>query len=258
VTTLLKRPDRIDRLPASHTGRAPDLPTGTRQGLRSALRGAALGAGGGLVWGIAARIWMRLVATDPSFTWSGTLLILGAATLAGTLFGVAIAGRNSRFPRVARTVGAVSILPLGVGAGVVILPTVVAATLAAGRVPRLPGRLLAAALPCIGILAIGLDGPTRRWVAVGLVALVGLGVAVRTFRPLMVLYALTAAGLVIVPMFDGSRSVTRAAVTSVLYVALLLPLTLAFHGAVRRRDIRSDLSDPPTAVGGNEPPEEHE
>ncbi len=41
-----------------------------------------------------------------------------------------------------------------------------------------------------------------------------------------------------------------------LVVALLLPLTLAFHGAVRRRDTRAGVPDPPTTVGGNEPSEE--
>jgi hypothetical protein len=38
----------------------------------------------GLAWGVLARIWMRLISTVPEFTWSGTLFILGLATLAGT------------------------------------------------------------------------------------------------------------------------------------------------------------------------------
>jgi hypothetical protein len=25
---------------------------------------------GGLVWGVVARLWMRLITTDPEFTWS--------------------------------------------------------------------------------------------------------------------------------------------------------------------------------------------
>lgn len=43
-------------------------------------RSAAIGAAIGLAWGIVARVWMRLISTEPEFTWTGTLLIIGFAT----------------------------------------------------------------------------------------------------------------------------------------------------------------------------------
>lgn len=49
---------------------------------------------GGLVWGIALRAWMRYITTDPEFTWSGTLFIVGATTLVGALLGFARHRRN--------------------------------------------------------------------------------------------------------------------------------------------------------------------
>jgi hypothetical protein len=240
VDTVLRRPRRLGRTgpsPAELTGRAPgQAPSSQLRGWHHGLRGALLGALAGATWGIAARVWMRLVATDPSFSWSGTLFILAIATLSGTLLGLALAGRDGRHPRLSRAVGVAGILPLGMGAGVVLLPAIVAATFAVpGRPVRLPARLLAAGVPCLGLLAVGLDGSTPRWITLGLVGFVVLGAVEATFRPLMALYAMASLALVVVPMFDGNRSTLRAAVVSLLYVFLLLPPTLTFHGAVRGR-----------------------
>lgn len=52
------------------------------------LRGALAGLGLGLLWGVAARVYMRLLAENPSFSWVGTLFILGLATLLGTGLGL--------------------------------------------------------------------------------------------------------------------------------------------------------------------------
>jgi hypothetical protein len=52
------------------------------------LRGALAGLGLGLLWGVAARIYMRLLAENPSFSWVGTLFILGLAGLLGTGLGL--------------------------------------------------------------------------------------------------------------------------------------------------------------------------
>ena len=61
-------------------------------------RAAALGASAGAGWGVLARIWMRLISTDPGFSWSGTLLIVGLAALlgagVGTLAQAVRAGRS--------------------------------------------------------------------------------------------------------------------------------------------------------------------
>lgn len=92
------------------------------------LAGAVLG----LTWGVVMRVWMRFIATNPEFTWSGTGFILGATTLAGTLMGVAwwrsqVSRRNWwRFT-------AFGLLPLGMAAGGVMLPSAILAGLAIGR-----------------------------------------------------------------------------------------------------------------------------
>jgi len=54
-------------------------------------RAAALGAALGALWGVAARVWMRLVSTSPEFSWSGTLGIVVVA--AGLGAGVAVSSR---------------------------------------------------------------------------------------------------------------------------------------------------------------------
>ncbi len=51
------------------------------------------GALAGFTWGVLIRLWMRLISTDPAFTWGGTLYILGAATILGV--GVAGGGRRA-------------------------------------------------------------------------------------------------------------------------------------------------------------------
>jgi hypothetical protein len=96
--------------------------------LRLALAGAAFGLG----WGIAARAWMRLITTDPEFSWSGTGYILGACTVIGLLLGAAEAGRRRGAVRWWRATGASALL-LGVGAGIVVVPMALLGGLAAGR-----------------------------------------------------------------------------------------------------------------------------
>ncbi|MET0459447.1 MAG: hypothetical protein ABW195_09370 [Ilumatobacteraceae bacterium] len=92
---------------------------------------------GGAVWGATARAWMRVVSSDPAFSWSGTLFIVGLFTVVGTAQGVALAVRRARWPRWAQTVVRVPVafvgLLLGFGAGTVMLPALVAGPLALGR-----------------------------------------------------------------------------------------------------------------------------
>ena len=40
--------------------------------------GLMVGAVGGAAFGAAFRVWMRFVSDDPAFSWSGTLIIIGA------------------------------------------------------------------------------------------------------------------------------------------------------------------------------------
>lgn len=59
---------------------------------RAAAAGALLGAG----WGVLARAWMRLVSTEPEFSWPGTLAVVGAAAILGAGVGLAAVGRRRR------------------------------------------------------------------------------------------------------------------------------------------------------------------
>jgi hypothetical protein len=92
---------------------------------------------GGLVWGVVARLWMRLITTESEFTWSGSLFIVGAFTIAATAQGVALAARRRRWPRwaqgIIRSLALVLALPLGAGAGIVMLPALVTGSIALGR-----------------------------------------------------------------------------------------------------------------------------
>jgi hypothetical protein len=118
----------------------------------SRLRLALAGGGLGLGWGFAARAWMRLVSTDPEFSWSGTGYILGACTVVGLLLGAAEAGRRRGAMGWWRASGASALL-LGVGAGMIVLPTALLGGLAVGRRRWHPAAravlALAAAVPAV-------------------------------------------------------------------------------------------------------------
>lgn len=86
----------------------------------------------GLAWGVAMRMWMRFISTDPEFSWSGTGYILGATTLAGLLLGIGWARRSKAKGNLWRLTGFGMIL-LGVGAGMVMIPSVLLGGIALGR-----------------------------------------------------------------------------------------------------------------------------
>ena len=137
-----------------HPGLALGTATGRDSGGGSRVM-AALGAFGtglllGVGWGIAARVWMRLVSTVPDFSWTGTLFIVGLAALAGGCLGLVHAARRrggSRWWRVA----ALPSLLLFVGPGVPLLPAYLLGGWAWGsrRVPAVFRAL--AVLPLVGL-----------------------------------------------------------------------------------------------------------
>jgi hypothetical protein len=93
------------------------------------LAGAVLG----LTWGVLARLWMRLISTDPAFTWGGTIYIVLAATILGLGVGGAAAGRRSprRWARrLTRVLGGISLIFLSGAAGSIMVASVIPATLA--------------------------------------------------------------------------------------------------------------------------------
>ena len=102
----------------------------------------------GLPWGVSMRGCMRFISTNPEFSVAGTLFILGATTIVGSLLGLA---------RHRRRLGGtgwwrLSLLSLGLlgAGGAVMWPTVV---LWAAAIGRLKQRWLAAGLGLAGALA---------------------------------------------------------------------------------------------------------
>jgi hypothetical protein len=114
-------------------------------------RAVALGLGLGAAWGVGARIWMRLITTQPEFSWSGTLVIIGFSALLGLGVGVVHAAR-----RTGRSIW----WTLAVVPGLILFMS--------------PGMLLAPSF-LLGGLAWGARGRALR--AVGVVAVLGSLVA---------------------------------------------------------------------------------
>ena len=137
-----------------------------RQDLRfarvSALRPLVLIPGAfvaGALWGTLARLWMRWIATDPAFSWSGTLFIVGAfavsATVQSIVFAVQRRPRSRRAISALHVGGVLGLLPLFGAAGAIMMPTVIAGGLALWRTDwrgtvRL-AAMLVATLPVIGV-----------------------------------------------------------------------------------------------------------
>lgn len=97
----------------------------TQHGWRWPVAGLLAGA----AWGGVARAWMRYVSTDPEFSWSGTLAIVGMTTLAGTALGGVEALRRGG-ARSWRRLLAVPALLMFAGPGLIMLPTAVFGALA--------------------------------------------------------------------------------------------------------------------------------
>jgi len=110
-------------------------------------RHAASGIAFGILWGAAARIWMRLISQSPEFSWEGTMSIIVMAGLAGLLLGlvtgVARAGRSRWW----RLVGIPSLV-LFAGPGIVFVPALfLGGWSLSGRGPR----WLRAAVGAVGL-----------------------------------------------------------------------------------------------------------
>ena len=113
--------------------------------VRAAVAGLGLGAG----WGVLARMWMRMISTNPEFSWSGSLLIIGFAALAGLGLGL-VNGARSRFrSRWWRVVVVLALPIVSLGPGLVFAPAFWLGGFAlAGRGPRIVRAVL-------GVLATG-------------------------------------------------------------------------------------------------------
>ena len=120
------------------TDLAEPLTTGFQSTRMRVVPTLATGLFGGLLLGILARAWMRLIAEDPEFTWNGTVFIVAGFTIFGLTQSVAALVRSRATRRwtltLARVLGTIGLLPLFVGAGALMLPTVVGGGLAVARV----------------------------------------------------------------------------------------------------------------------------
>lgn len=85
------------------------------------LRTAAIGFGLGLLWGVVARVWMRLIATEPEFSWAGTGMILGSTAIGGLALGFLHGARKAGWSPAWRLVGLWWLLVFA-GPGIVFLP----------------------------------------------------------------------------------------------------------------------------------------
>ena len=145
----------------------------------------------GVVLGVFARIWMRLIAPDPEFTTAGTIGILTGFGLLFAGAGLSLAAHRNGWRRVplgvARTIGCVLILPAFGGAGLLAFPSVLFGALAVARWDlRIPLRIFFA---CVAIAVTALVAFTQ------------------------------------IP--DGDLSASRTAIGIALYPALLWPMLLA-------------------------------
>ena len=139
----------------SRTTEAPVPATRTRE-----LVTVVFGTMAGLSLGVLARLWMRLIATEPEFSWSGTIFIVLGFTIFGLAQSLAALARRRRWrpwaARAARSGGIVGMLPLFVGAGGLMMPTVVGGGLAAWRVewPK-PVRATGAMIASVPVVVVG-------------------------------------------------------------------------------------------------------
>ena len=188
----------------------------------------AAGLFGGFALGVIARAWMRLIAEDPEFSWDGTIFILLAFTIFGlTQSIVAVVRRRARRRwtlTVARVGGAIGFMPLFVGAGAIMMPTVVGGGLALGRadwrrVPRVICLVVALGpVVLVGSQLVGSFGWSMR-------ALLG-------FLAMLAIYGtiIAATRFTIEPQADGWKLKRRAKVP--IFVAIGLVMTYALVGIV--------------------------
>lgn len=98
----------------------------------------AVGALGGTLWGVVARVWMRLISTEHEFTVNGTVGIVVIFAVFGLGQTVAALARRSAGTRrrqiLARIFAVVVTLPMGLAAGGQMLPFLLLAAAAIGRV----------------------------------------------------------------------------------------------------------------------------
>ncbi|GAA1563254.1 hypothetical protein GCM10009789_15390 [Kribbella sancticallisti] len=114
-------------------------------------RAAAAGSAFGLAWGAAARVWMRLISTDPEFTWTGTGVILASTSVCGLVLGFLYGVRRAGWSRWWRLLSVVWLFVFA-GPGFVFLPAFLLGGLL--HLHRLHWKLLGAAAVVSGVVLL--------------------------------------------------------------------------------------------------------
>ncbi len=131
------------------------------------LRPGGLGLLLGTVWGIALRLFMRLISDAPEFSWGGTLAILGFAAAAGLGLGLVRGARRAGRSPAFRWFGLLALPLVLVPQGIaVLLPAAGLGGLALSGRSR-PAVRVAAAIMALAIpvgLAVALLPPPELWI----------------------------------------------------------------------------------------------
>ena len=174
----------------------------------------------GLAYGVLLRLWMRFVSSDPEFSWSGTLTIVGIFTVLGLMTGLVGLGRRRGWHRrlvATRIAGGVLALPCFMAAGSLMFPVIVPMALGVARTDWRPSvRLLLVAVGVVVAALIVVDmenlGVIHRLVAFGLF------VVLSAFEVLMLSRILRPS----LPAGSLPRSVRIGFVVAPVLVALML------------------------------------
>lgn len=208
------------------------------------------GAGLGLAWGIVARIWMRLISTNPEFSIAGTTAILVITTLFGACVGLAFAARRRGWQRwqhyLPRSLVVIFFLPFGIAGGLPLMLTVLLLTLALTHTAII-GLWVLALLTIFIVIATDIELPAFVAVIMPIAALgftawkwlilrwssgltrVGLDTWLeRIGRTILLLVVALIFGTVVWQIGNDKPGVL-ALVYSLCYVILLYPLFLALR-----------------------------
>lgn len=187
-----------------------------------------LGALAGCALGVAARVWMRWISTEPEFSWGGTIGIVASFGVFGAAQSAAAIARRRcvRPSAVAWARAAAALLSLGLfgAAGAVMLPTVLFGSLAVWR-PSAPRAIRA----IFAVLAL----PGVAFVSVGIVD--DHGWSVVSFGRIVAFLAIYAAVVAATwpttaPVLDGWRPSRRLVVAVGLVIAAFVGAALWFGG----------------------------